>query len=188
MSQSDMRKKDNRHSSWEDLPSQKEQLTNWQESAFHAALEKLQTAHGNLDSVMRTGEAFGRGLFAQQIKDKSPEWTIKEWVQEIEKDVCEPLGTEFTFTKISHDVATTFMNRNPLAQTSQERTAASLFNFGVMRGLFLSAFPQGELVINELKNKDQPEFIFKTHASAKDKLERERVIRTFTFLKKEDGV
>lgn len=188
MSQSDMIKKDNRHRSWEDLPTQKEQLSNWQESAFHAAVEKLQTAHGNLDSVMRTGEAFGRGLFVQQIKEKSPEWTIKEWVQEIEKDVCGPLGTEFTFTKISHDVATTFMNRNPLAQTFQERTAESLFNIGVMRGLFLSAFPHGELVINEQKNKDQPEFIFKTNASAKDKLGREKVIHAFTFLKKEDGV
>jgi len=188
MNQSDMRKKNTRNSSWEDLPSQKEQLINWQQSAFHAALEKLQTTHGNLDSVMRTGEAFGRGLFAQRIKDKAPDWTMTEWLQEIEKDVCEPLGTEFTFTKISHDVATTFMNRNPLAQAPQEHTAASLFNIGVMRGLFLSAFPQGELVINELKNKDQPEFIFKTNASAKDKLERERVIRAFTFLKKEDGV
>jgi hypothetical protein len=186
MSQSDIRKKENSHNSWEDLPSQNEQLTNWQKSAFHAAVEKLQTAHGNLDSVMRTGEAFGRGLFAERIKDKAPDWTMKEWLQEIEKDVWKPLGTEFTFTKISHDVATTFMNRNPLAQTPQVRTAASLFNFGVMRGLFLSAFPQGELVINELKNKDQPEFIFKTNASAKDKLEREHVIRAFTFLKKED--
>jgi hypothetical protein len=188
MTQLDMRKKENIHHSWEDMPSQKEQLTNWQDSAFHAALEKLQTSHGNPDSVMRMGEAFGRGLFAERVKDKAPDWTMKEWLQEIEKDVCEPLGTEFTFTKISPDVMTTFMNRNPLAQTSQERTAESLFNFGVMRGLFLSAFPRGELVMNDLKNKDSPEFIFKTNASAKDKLERERAIRAFTFLKKEDGV
>jgi hypothetical protein len=187
MNQSEISKKEDVHSSWEDVSSQKEQLTNWQESAFHAALDTLHTGHGNPDSVMRMGEAFGRGLYAQRIKDKSPDWTIKEWLQEIEKDVCKPLGTEFTFTKISHDVATTFMNRNPLTQTSQEHTAASLFNFGVMRGLFLSAFPKGELLINEMKNEDQPEFIFKTNASAKDKLERERVIRALTFLKKEDG-
>jgi hypothetical protein len=188
MSESEIRKKENSDGSWEDMPSEQEQLTDWQQSAFHAALEKLQSGHGNPDSVMRMGEAFGRGLFAQRIKEKAQDWTMKEWLMEIEKDVCGPLGTEFTFTKISHDVATTFMNRNPLAQTSQERTAESLFNIGVMRGLFLSAFPHGELVINELKNKDQPEFIFKTNASAKDKLEREKVIRAFTFLKKEDGV
>lgn len=187
MSESEIRKKENSDGSWEDMPSDKEQLTDWQQSAFHAALEKLQSGHGNPDSVMRMGEAFGRGLFAQRIKEKATDWTMKEWLLEIEKDVCGPLGTEFTFTKISHDVATTFINRNPLAQTSQERTAESLFNFGVMRGLFLSAFPQGELVLDEMKNKDHPELIFKANASAKDKLERERVIRAFTFLKKEDG-
>jgi len=91
------------------------------------------------------GEAFGRGLFAQRIKDKSPDWTIKQWLQQTEKDVWGPLGSEFTFTKISPDVATTFMSRNPLAQASSEQSAAALFNFGVMRGLFLSAFPHGNL-------------------------------------------
>jgi hypothetical protein len=187
MNPTEITKKEDIHSSWEDTPSQKEQLAAWQESAFQAALEKLRTGHGNPDSVMRMGEAFGRGLFAQRIKEQSPDWTMKQWLQLIEKDVCEPLGTEFTFTKISPDVATTFLNRNPLAQKSTEHTAASLFNFGVMRGLFLSAFPQGELVISELKNNEQPEFIFKANASAKDKLERERIIRTFTFLKEEDG-
>jgi len=189
MNQSEIKKKEDLLSSWEEVPMQKEQqLTSWQHSAFQAALEQLKTGHGTPDSVMRMGEAFGRGLFAERIKDKTPDWTMKQWLQEIEKDVCEPLGTEFTFTKISPDVATTFMNRNPLAQTSQDQTAASLFHFGVMRGLFRSAFPQGELVISELKDHEQPEFIFKANASAKDKLERERIIRALTFLKIDDGV
>jgi hypothetical protein len=187
MNQPAIRKKENLHNSWEDVPSEIQPIANWQDSAYHAALEQLQTEHGNADSVMRMGEAFGRGLFTERIKDKSPDWTIKEWIKEIQNDVCGPLGTEFTFTKVSHDVATTFMNRHPLAQTSQGRTATELFNFGVMRGLFLSAFPKGELLITEIKSDNQPEFIFKTHASAKDKLERERVIRAFTFLKKDDG-
>jgi len=180
-------KKNISHSSWEDILTQKQQLTKWQDSAFHAALEKFQAEHRNPDIVMRMGEAFGRGLFARQIKDKSPEWTIREWIKEIQNDVWKPLGTEFTFTKISQDMATTFINRNPVVPPSQEHTAASLFNFGVMRGLFLSAFPKGELLVNVMKNEHQPELIFKTHASARDKLERERAIRAFTFLKKEDG-
>lgn len=187
MSQSEI-KKDCMQSSWEDIPTQKEPLSSWHQSAFQAALEQLKTGHGTPDSVMRMGEAFGRGLFAERIKEKSPDWTMKQWLQEIEKDVCEPLGTEFTFTKVSPDVVTTFMNRNPLAQKSQDQTAALLFHFGVMRGLFRGAFPQGELVIRELKDHERPEFIFKANASAKDRLERERVIRTLTFLKKEDGV
>jgi len=38
------------------------------------------------------------------------------------------------------------------------------------------------------ENNEQPELIFKANASAKDKLERDRVIRAFTLLKKENGV
>lgn len=173
--------------SWEDSNADEEQLSDWYNNAFQAAVEKLQTEHGNPDTVLRMGEAFGRGLYAQRLKEKSPDWTLKEWVEELQNDVCKPLGTEFTFTKVSPDVATTFMNRNPLTVATQEHNAASLFNFGVMRGLFLSAFPKGELLINEEKAAYQSEFIFKAYGSAKDKFERERVLRTFTFLKKDDG-
>jgi hypothetical protein len=148
-------KKENTIVSWEDTSTLREEIAEWQQSAFHAALEKLQTEHGTPDTVMRMGEAFGRGLYAERIKEKPSEWTMKEWIDEIQKDVCAPLGTEFTFTKISPDLATTFVNRNPL--------------------------------MKKLKDDHQPEFIFKTHASAKDKLERERTIRTFTILNKEDG-
>src|SRR5512136_1890643 len=142
MNESEIKRKEHMQSSWEDVPAAKEPLASWQQSAFQAALDQLKTGHGTPDSVMRIGEAFGRGLFAERIKEKSPDWTMKQWFEEIEKDVCGPLGTEFTFTKVSPDVATTFMNRNPLTQASQDQTAASLFHFGVMRGLFRSAFPQ----------------------------------------------
>jgi len=187
MEQPATEKKQNPPISWEEGLSEEEQIAKWRDSAFHAAVEKLQSEHGNTETVIRTGEAFGRGLYARRIKDKSPDWTIKGWQETIEEDVFKPLGTEFTFTKISHDVATTFMNRDPLKQMHKESTVASLFNYGLMRGLFLSAFPTGELLINETKTADQPEFIFKTHASVKDRFERERVKRVFTTLKKDDG-
>ncbi len=180
-------KKENAIASWEDTSSLRDEIAEWQQNAFHAALEKLQAEHGTPDTVMRMGEAFGRGLYAQRIKEKSSEWTMKEWIDQIQKDVCAPLGTEFTFTKISPDLATTFVNRNPLVQKNKEPAAASLFHFGVMRGLFLSAFPKGELVVNTLRDEHQPEFIFKTHASAKDKLGRKQTIRAFTELNNEDG-
>jgi hypothetical protein len=163
------------------------QLMQWQENAFQAALEKLQKHHGSPDTVMRIGEAFGRGVYAQEMKGKSPDQTIPEWIKEIQKDICTPLGTEFTFTKISHDLATTFVNRNPLAHRPEESIAAELFHFGVMRGLFLSAFPNGELLINVLDDNEKPEFIFKTFASGKDRLERENILRTLTELNKKDG-
>jgi hypothetical protein len=187
MEQPATEKKSNTDISWEEDLSEEEQIMKWRDSAFHAALEKTQADHGNIETVIRTGEAFGRGLYACRVKEKSVDWTIKGWREKIEEDVFKPLGTEFTFTKISHDVATTFMNRDPLKQIHKESTVASLFNYGFMRGLFLSAFPKGELLINGSETADQPEFIFKTHASAKDKFERERVKRVFTTLKKDDG-
>jgi len=44
-----------------------------------------------------------------------------------EEAEVKPLGTEFTFTKISQNVATTFLNRDPLKQIHKEGTASSLF-------------------------------------------------------------
>ncbi len=182
-----IKKKTMSNISWEDIISEEKQISHWYDSALRAALDKLQQDHGNADTVMRLGEAFGRGLYAQRLKEKSSRWTIKEWVGELQKDVYKPFGTEFQFTKISPDVATTFMARNPLRHISQEHAAATLFDFGVMRGLFLSAFPKGELLLSKEKTIDYPEFILKAYASAKDKCERERVLRMFTILKKDNG-
>jgi hypothetical protein len=185
MGESESEKKPVTHIFEEEELTEDEQITKWRDSAFNAALEKLEKPHGNVETVMQTGEAFGRGLFAQRLKEKSPDWTIKTWLEATEDDVFKPLGTEFTFTKIAQDVATTFIQRDPLRQISKESTIASLFTYGVVRGLFLSAFPKGELLINGKTTIDQPEFIFKTHASIKDRFERERVKRTFTTIKEE---
>jgi hypothetical protein len=188
MEQPAIEKKPKTDISWENDSPEMDQIAKWRDSAFHAAVEKLKEEHGNTETVIQTGEAFGRGLHACRVKEKSPDWTIETWREVIENDVLKPLGTEFTFTKVSHDVATTFMNRDPLRQMHKESTVASLFNYGVMRGLFLSAFPQGELLMNRPESKaDQPEYIFKTHASAIDRFERERVKHVFSTLKKDDG-
>jgi hypothetical protein len=188
MKESAHQKKHSTHISWEDIIAEDKQIADWRDSAFQAAVEKLQREHGNADVVMRTGEAFGRGLFAQLVKEKTSDWTIQDWFAEIEKDVFKPIGTEFTFTKISHDVATTFIQRDPRTHLSKDSSIISLFNFGVMRGLFLSAFPKGELLMNETEAIHRPEFVLKTHASAKDRFEAERIIHGFNILKKEDGV
>jgi hypothetical protein len=173
---------------WEDAIMENEQITEWRESAFHAAVDSFQREHGTIDTVMRMGEAFGRGLFTQKVKEKSVDWTIKEWLSEIEKDVLQPLGSEFTFTKVSHDVATTFINRNPLNHLSEDRSVESIFNLGVMRGLFLSAFPKGKLVPSETATLGQQEFTLKTYASAWDKFERERIVERISKEKKKTDI
>lgn len=180
-------KKPNTDILWGEDLSEEEQIAKCRDGTFHTTLEKLQAEHGNTETVIPIDEAFGRGLNACRVKEKSLDWTIKGWQETIEEDVFKPLGTEFSFTKISQDVATTFMNRDPLKQMYKESTVASLFNYGVMRGLFLSAFQKGDLLINGSEIAEQLEIIFKTHASAKDKFERERVKCVFTTLKKDDG-
>ena len=172
---------------WEEKYINTEQITKWRDSAFQTALDKLQETHGNAESVMRTGEAFGRGLFAQQLQKRSPEWTIDKWLQATDEEVFKPLGTEFTFTDISHDAAKILMKRDPLRNLFKERSATTLFTYGAMRGLFLSAFPKGELLVGEQKTPDQQtamELILKTQASATDKFERDRVKQLFTLLEK----
>jgi hypothetical protein len=164
-----------------------EKILKWRDSAFHAALQKFQDGHDNAETVMRTAEAFGRGLYSQRLKEKTLDGTIKEWLEVTQEDIMRPFGAEFTFTKVSQDVAQTFMNRDPLQQLSKQSTVASLFDYGVLRGLFLSAFPKGELLLKETTSANQLEFIFKTNASVRDRFERERVKRMFTPVKKDDG-
>ncbi len=173
--------------SWEDEVSDVEQMRRWQESAFQAALMKLRETHGNAETVMRTGEAFGRGLFSQKMQDKTHAWTIGEWSEKAEERVLAPLRTEFSFTRMSPDTATLFIERNPLAKDTQERTVASLFMYGVMRGLFQSAFPDGELLCNGVSLGDSSEFLLKAHASLGDRAERERVKRLFTVGRKDQN-
>ena len=181
-------KKPNTNISGEEDLSEEEQIAKWRDSTFHITLEKLQADHGNIETGIRTDEAFGRSLSACRAKEKSLDWAIKGWRETIEECVFKSIGTEFSFTKISQDVATTFMNRDPLKKMYKESTVASLFNYGVMRDLFLSAFPKGEVLINRSETAYPPEFIFKTHASAKDRFERERMKSVFTTLEKDDGI
>ncbi len=175
------------HQSWEEKTSNLEQISRWRDSAFQAAVQKLQETNGDTETVMQTGEAFGRGLFSQELKKQSKGWTIKKWVDQTEEDVLKPLGTEFIFTRTSEDGATIYLNRNPLKKFSKEKVAASLFTYGLMRGLFLSAFPKGELLSHDPSTTTRPEFILKIQASAKDKSERERVKRAFSSSKMDDG-
>jgi hypothetical protein len=170
--------------SWEDEVSDVEQMRRWRDSAFQSALEKLREGHGNAETVMQTGEAFGRGLFSQKMQEKTHEWTVGEWLEKAEENVLSPLRTEFTFTKMSPDAATLFIERNPLTSQAKESMVASLFMYGVMRGLFQSAFPEGELLCKGPFIGDSSEFILKTHASQSDHFERERVKRLFTVVKK----
>jgi len=180
-------KKTNRNISSNEDFSEEENIGKWQDNISYATLEKLQAHYALTDTIIRTNESFSSELYAGGAKEKSLECTIKRMREITEEDVVKPLGSEFTFTKISHDVATTFLNRDPLKQIHNEGTVASLFNHGVTCSQFLHAFPKETLLINGLETANHSQFIFKTNTLAKDRFERERVKHAFINLKKDNG-
>ncbi|MCK5113000.1 MAG: hypothetical protein KAQ84_05600, partial [Thermoplasmatales archaeon] len=78
---------------WMNEPDEVGEIARRRDTAFNVALGRLLDTNGNLETVMQTGEAFGRGLFADLIKEK-PE----EWLSSTVEHVFNPLGNAFTFS------------------------------------------------------------------------------------------
>jgi hypothetical protein len=172
---------------WVNEPDEAGEIARRRETAFNVALGKLLDTNGNLETVMQTGEAFGRGLFEDLIKEKPEKWTMEEWLSSTVEHIFNPLGNAFTFSKIADDEVKSLMTRCPLHENTNEPHVASLFTYGFMRGLLLSAFPQGELLMGDtVETEDWPrtKFIFKTNTLFKDRFERERVKSSFDITKK----
>jgi len=172
---------------WINEPTEMEDLSKRRDTAFHIALGKLLDSNGNVETVMQTGEAFGRGLFEDCIKKKPKEWTMKEWLNSVVEHVFNPLGNTFAFSKIANDEIKSFLTKCPLQKFVDESNVASLFTYGFMRGLLKSAFPKGELLMDDLidtNGSKMTEFVFKNQALYKDKYERERVKSYFIITKK----
>lgn len=174
------------HAVWDTRPSKSEEISKRRDTAFTVALGKLLDTHGNIEAVMQTGEAFGRGLFAEFLQEKSEEWTMEKWLDVTMENIFDPMGTSFTLAEIENDKARSLMTQCLLHENSEEPHAASLFTYGFIRGLLLSAFPKGELLMGSTMALGAPvtEFTFKTTASYKDRFERQRVKNLFTTTKK----
>lgn len=157
------------------------------DTAFNVAIGKFVDSNGDLETVMQTGEAFGRGLFEDYIKEKPTEWTMEDWINSMEEHIFNPLGNSFTFSNISEDKVESVLTRCPLQENTDESQVASLFTYGFMRGLLLSAFPNGELIMGdtiEEESSKMTEFVFKTSALYRDRFERERIKSSFSITKK----
>ncbi len=170
---------------WLTQPDEVEEFLKRQEIAFNVAKGKFADSNGNIELVLQTAEAFGRGLYSEQIKDKPNEWTVKEWLESTSNQIFNPMGTGATFTKIGNDEAKSLLFRCLLHEKSDEPHVASIFTYGFMRGMFLSAFPDGELLMGSTMAHGAPmtELIFKANASNDDRGERERIKNSFTKLK-----
>jgi hypothetical protein len=164
-----------------------EELSHRIDTAFQIALGKLLDSNGNIETVLQTGEAFGRGVFNDYITEKLHEWTIEEWIQSMVNQIFTPLGSEFIVSKMTDVEVTSVLTKNPLQKFTDEPNVISLFTYGFLRGLLKSAFPEGELLMGEsqeLQDTRMTKFVFKSQAFFTDKFERERVKSSFNITKK----
>jgi hypothetical protein len=171
---------------WEIEINRSEEIPKRLETAFSVAFGKLLDTQGDIESVLQTGEAFGRGLFTEFVQKKPHDWDIKEWLDVTIENLFSPMGTSFILAELGLDKARTVMTQCDLHGKSDEPYVASLFTYGCMRGMLLSAFPKGELIMGKSIDVGSPmtEFTFKTIASYNDRFERQRVKNLFKTPKK----
>lgn len=155
-------------------------------TAFDVALAKLVQSCGSVEHVIQTGEAFGRGLFTEFVSEKPMQWTMKRWVQATMDKVFCPLGDFFEVSTLSDEEAFSVMKKPVLHQRTDESHTALLFTYGFLRGMLLSAFPDGELLFDGSVQGvfSDVGFRFKMNASYVDRFERERVKGLFVTTKK----
>ena len=149
MEQPDISKKTDIDFSYIEDLSEKKQIAERRDSFAQAALETLKMKHGDVDTITQTSKAFNSRLDAYKVKEKSLDQMTNGWPEITDENVIMPLGTEFIFTKISQNVESTFVNRDPLIQMHKKSTVASLFNRGVIHGLYHNTFSKEDILINE---------------------------------------
>jgi len=156
------------------------------ETAFHVAVEKLCMDFGSAETVMQTGEAFGRGVFSDLLRDKTEDWTLDTWIAMTTQLIFNPLGDSCTIADLDETQARTIMTHGALQHKTEEQELVSLFTYSFLRGLLLSAFPNGELLLGSTMSQGAPvnEYTFKISASFKDRTERQRVKNLFTTTKR----
>lgn len=165
------------HTVWLTQPKELEELLKRRDVAFQIAQGKLNDSGGKIETAMQTAEAFGRGLFAEFINNKADYQTMDTWITPVVEHILNPLGTGAIFTNITEQEATSRIFRCPLHENAQDPHMASLFTYGFLRGMLLSAFPRGELLMKSSMAQGSPtlDFTFKTQATGTEWRERERV-------------
>ncbi len=167
--------------------SQQSSISKRAQTAFQVALGKWLDSNGRLETVIQTGEAFGRGLYSDFFQKQTDNWTIETWLSQTINTILEPIGQHIETIHIDDEEAFSHITRCPLQQQKEEPYIATLFTYGLLRGLLRSVFPTGEVVMGSTlaEGAEKTEFIFRTNATPHDRLERERVkTHFFTVLKR----
>jgi len=162
---------------WITQPKETEKILKRRDLALKIAKGKIQDTGGKIEPAIQTAEAFGRGLFEEYIKKESKEWTMDQWLKPVIKNIFNPMGTGATFTDITEDEAKSFVFS--YSQTDDEAVdpyLSSLFTYGFLRGIFLSAFPEGELIMKSsmADGAQLDEFTFKTKLTDDERCENKK--------------
>ena len=150
---------------WLTQPKEIEKLLRRKSTALNIAKGKINDSGGKIETAIQTAEAFGRGLFAELIRKNTNEWTMETWLKPVSDKIFNPMGTAAAFTEITKNKAKSFVFRYPINDEElKEPYLSSLFTYGFLRGVFLSAFPNGAIILNRsmAEGAQMDEFIFKT--------------------------
>jgi len=151
---------------WLTQPKETEKLIKRRSIALNIAKGKLNDSGGKIHTAIQTAEAFGRGLFTERISKNTKNWTIEKWLKPVAKEIFNPMGTAATFTEITNDQAKSLIFKYPTNNNeSEEPYMSSIFTYGLLKGVFLSAFPNGELIMNSTmaEGAQMDEFVFKAN-------------------------
>ncbi len=122
----------------------------------------------NSKVVLESAERFGRNIFRECVGERKI-WTPYDWVTECITKVFNRQGTGVTFT-LKEDV-TAIIHKCPTPERARiSPEVACAFSWGYVRGLWKSAFPDGEAVIRSTMALGYPtcEFVFKVKADEND--------------------
>ena len=141
-------------------PKEIKKIVEKKQQALKIAKEKVQN-NGKIESALFTGEAFGRALFEEYLKNKAKKWTIEKWLKPVVENIFNPMGMGATFTEITNSQIKTLIFRyNNVFEEQNNQYINSLFTYGYLRGMFLSAFPNGELILKSSMAMGAPMDIF----------------------------
>jgi len=166
---------------WITQPKKIDQFIKRKEIAFKIAKGKIEDNGGKIQPAIQTAEAFGRSLFEEYLKGETNDWTIQKWLEPLVKNIFNPMGTGATITNITDNQAESFVFNYYLnSEEKSDPYLTSIFNYGILKGVFLSAFPNGELLMKNSMAYGAPmdKFTFKTN-----KIENEDEINKKNLMK-----
>jgi hypothetical protein len=133
----------------------------------------------NARAVLDSAEKFGRLVFSECV-GKKDSWTPYEWVVACICKIFNRQGTGVTFT-VSHDnEVRAIIHKCPTPERARiSPEVACAFSWGYVRGLWLSAFPEGEALMKCAMAMGCPtcEFVFTIKKSKADENAMEHVMK-----------